>query len=99
MATRAELRNLVEEQGFKCAGTSIDLEPETASLDHMIPVSRGGSDDIENLCVVHHEVNRAKGQMTWNEFVSMCHAVAMANENPMDAWWEASSRRRQFAGR
>lgn len=47
-----------------------------AEADHTTPLSRGGSKYIENLQIVTMQVNRAKGQMTNEEFVDMCCKVA-----------------------
>lgn len=73
---RKELICLVESQGYCCALTGWGLKPETASLDHILPVSRGGDHSIENLQVLDYRVNKAKGTMTTAEFVEMCKAVA-----------------------
>jgi CRISPR/Cas system Type II protein with McrA/HNH and RuvC-like nuclease domain len=44
-------------------------------LDHILPVSRGGKHSIENAQVLHKEVNRAKGTLTNEEFIQLCHEV------------------------
>ena len=51
------------------------LEPETAALDHVIPVSRGGEHRIDNTQVLHRTVNRAKGTLTNPEFIALCGEV------------------------
>ncbi len=71
-----DLFKLIEGQGYKCAYSGRDLAPETASLDHMVPVSRGGSHDLSNIRIVHREVNVAKGTMRLEDFVAMCRDVA-----------------------
>lgn len=71
----SDLKALLERQGFKCAYTGLDLTPESASLDHVIPLGRGGSHAVENLAIVRHDVNLAKRTMTYDEFVSMCREV------------------------
>ena len=98
MASRSELYEMVKRQQHKCAATGMELMPNDVSLDHMIPVSRGGSNDIENLHMVHNEINRAKGSLTWAEFVSLCHAVAAMHGNTAEAWWKAQERRLEFLG-
>lgn len=70
-----DLLNLVESQHYRCAMTGRILEPNTASVDHIYPVSRGGSFGIENLQIVHAQVNTAKGTMTTQEFVAVCREV------------------------
>jgi len=68
---------LLEYQSHRCALTGRVLTPETASLDHLVPVRRGGQHVIENTIVLHRDVNRAKGTLTVEEFVSLCREVVL----------------------
>lgn len=74
--TATMILRLVELQKFRCAISGRELTPQTASLDHIVPLSRGGEHDITNVWVVDHLVNSAKGSMTVEEFVAMCRDVA-----------------------
>lgn len=76
-----ELRKLIEKQGYKCALTGVHLTPRTAELDHITPIKKGGSNEIENLQWVSRQVNRAKGSMLQSEFIEMCRLVC---ENAKD---------------
>ena len=67
---------LLEKQQDRCALTGCELTPETASLDHIRPLSRGGSHELNNLWVIGHHVNSAKGSLTVDEFVALCREVA-----------------------
>lgn len=69
------LLKLIEAQEFRCALTGRQLEPVTASIDHAYPVSRGGSNTVANLQVLHVDVNQAKGTMDPETFVEMCRDV------------------------
>lgn len=40
------------------------------NLDHIVPRSRGGSDDLENLMLVHRQCNLMKGDLTLAEYLS-----------------------------
>lgn len=73
--TRKQLLALLESQGYRCALTGVELTPETASVDHKVPVQQGGSHSIENLHIVEHRINWAKGTMTVDEFVDLCRRV------------------------
>jgi len=75
VVSQARLRSLLESQGYKCALTGVELTPATAACDHIVPVSRGGQNRIENVQIVTADVNRAKGSMTNDEFVAMCAMV------------------------
>ncbi len=62
---------MIERQEYRCAGTGVELQPEWASLDHKMPRSMGGSNDIDNLHIVHETINASKGDMDWVDFVAM----------------------------
>jgi len=66
---------LARRQDFRCALTGRRLQPETAALDHMLSVARGGRHCIENAQMLHKDVNRAKGTLTNEEFVTLCREV------------------------
>jgi len=72
----SNLLKLVESQGYRCALTGWKLSPKLASIDHIHPLSKGGSHTIENAQVVHRLVNTAKGTLSNDEFISLCIAVA-----------------------
>lgn len=75
----AILQQLWEEQVGCCAVTGEKLIPGlNASLDHIIPKSRGGSSDKSNLRWVLLRVNQLKWDMTHEEFVEMCRLVVRA---------------------
>jgi 5-methylcytosine-specific restriction endonuclease McrA len=48
---------------------------DTASPDHKVPLSRGGSSSLENIQWVNYQVNRMKNDMTHDEFLAMCQLV------------------------
>lgn len=66
---------LLKYQNYRCALTGRMLTPNTAALDHIIPVHRGGKHVIVNTQVLHKDVNRAKGSLSNREFIRMCHEV------------------------
>ena len=71
-----DLKQMLESQGYKCVYTGRRLEiGGNASIDHKIPRSRGGEDVIENLQWVDWQVNRAKTDMTHDEFIVMCRLI------------------------
>lgn len=66
---------LLEWQDYRCALTGRSLTPDSASLDHIVPVRDGGEHTIENVQVLHKEVNRAKSTLTHEQFIQMCREV------------------------
>lgn len=62
----------------KCylTGVSINLlEPSTYHFDHIIPRSRGGSNDISNLGLATKEANETKHDRTLEELKVLCKQI------------------------
>lgn len=58
------------------SGEPIDIgDTRSWHLDHIIPKSRGGSNNLDNANVCLAKVNIAKGSMTNEEFIEMCKKV------------------------
>lgn len=51
------------------------LQWDSAVVDHVIPVSRGGDHSLSNLKWTHRECNSAKGAMTIREFAELARKV------------------------
>jgi len=70
------LTELCELQGWKCAYCRRPMKktrkgvvtPSTATLDHALPISRGGRNQRSNLVAACSSCNGAKGSMTAEEF-------------------------------
>ena len=65
---------------FPCAltGRPIDFnKPHTYEYDHILPTSRGGDNTLSNLQIVCPEVNRAKQNLTDEEFLDLCKEVVI----------------------
>jgi 5-methylcytosine-specific restriction endonuclease McrA len=63
-------------------GDPIDPDvPASFEFDHIHPRSRGGLNVIENLGFTTREANRAKGNMTLEEFVTLCRKVVKNFDN------------------
>lgn len=75
MITVSGLRQLLEAQQYRCSLTGRKLTPDVASVDHVVPLKRGGQNTLDNVQVVHTAVNQAKGTMTLDEFIAMCREV------------------------
>jgi 5-methylcytosine-specific restriction endonuclease McrA len=61
-------------------GEQIDLDkPSTYSLDHKIPLSRGGKRELSNMGLTTKIVNQAKTSMNPEEFIELCKKVLVYN--------------------
>ena len=79
---------LLEQQRYCCALTGRKLTPQTAAIDHIVPIRCSGEHSIANAQVLHKDVNRAKGSLTSEEFIGMCREVVR--------WSDASSTHMEF---
>lgn len=73
--TGKRLVEMIERQQYRCALSGRKLTPKTASLDHIVPFSKGGEHTMENVQIVHVEVNNAKGTLTQEQFIAVCRDV------------------------
>jgi hypothetical protein len=77
--TDAELTILWIEQKQLCAYCHVRMlikhgSPRSRNEEHKIPLSRGGSDDISNICWACFTCNSRKRQRTAEEFLALLHA-------------------------
>jgi len=57
-------------------GRKIDLNNTTSyTLDHRIPTTLGGTNDLENLEICCKEANHAKAGLSLNDFYSLCEEI------------------------
>jgi 5-methylcytosine-specific restriction endonuclease McrA len=67
--TAAEILQMVEDQGGLCAYCEVPLDG-VYSVDHMIPLSRGGGNDWSNLAITCPPCNMRKHTRTAEEFLA-----------------------------
>ncbi len=71
------LKEKLVAQGFRCAYSGEPIVPGiNASIDHIVPSSRGGSPEAHNLQWVSKIVNLMKTSMTHDEFIAMCKRIS-----------------------
>lgn len=73
--TTGAVLGLLERQQYRCALSGRRLTPQTAALDHIVPIRNGGEHVMENAQVLDKQVNRAKGSLTTAEFIRLCRDV------------------------
>ena len=62
----------------KCylTGQDIDIsQPRTYQFDHIIPRSRGGTNNLDNLAICTSQANQSKRDMTPDEFFNLCKII------------------------
>jgi len=64
---RLSKRNVLIRDGFCCQYSHKKLTMGTATLDHIIPKSRGGKTTWDNVVAASHEINTRKGDRTPEE--------------------------------
>ena len=72
------LWGLWKHQHGRCALSGLPMDGrgrKTVALDHILPISRGGTTAIENLQWTTYEANAAKQGLTSDRFVGLCRAV------------------------
>lgn len=66
---------LAKKQKLKCAISGIKLNNDNLSIDHIIPLSKGGSSEITNLQLVEKKINLMKHDMSVRELITMCNII------------------------
>lgn len=61
----------------KCAltGRIIDITKDNYNLDHVIPISKGGTNDLDNMSIVIPEANNIKGNLLTEELIELCKEI------------------------
>ena len=68
-----DLKELMAKQNFKCALTGNDISFESdIDLDHIIPTSRNGNNELSNVRWVTRQANRLKNNLTDDELKALC---------------------------
>jgi len=58
---------IYEKQGRRCIYCL--KKPDRATWDHIVPLSEGGEDNYENLCIACHKCNHQKGNLSAEMFL------------------------------
>ena len=70
------LWSLWKEQRGRCALTGRRLNRNNSQVDHIVPKSKGGSNERTNLRWLHTDVNQARRALSDSEFLDLCRDVA-----------------------
>jgi hypothetical protein len=77
-----ELKLLIEKQNYKCAltGDAISFE-DNIELDHILPIYRGGSNELSNVQWVTRRANWFKRACTQEELKNICEKISNTLKN------------------
>ena len=81
MFTNAELKQKILDEPY-CYITGEQFDPNDStqwSLDHIIPKSRGGTNELSNAGQTTKMANQMKSSMTMEELFDMCQKVLVHN--------------------
>lgn len=73
--TYLDLYSLAKQQKCRCALTGDKLTRDNISADHIVPLSKGGNNVIENLRLTTYDVNIVKNSLSDSEFLLICNKV------------------------
>lgn len=61
----------------KCylTGKEIDLTSDNYCLDHILPVSKGGTNELDNMGITIPEANYSKAALSLDEYLELCKTV------------------------
>ena len=69
LTRRWQRNHLINKYGFNCYLCSKSfLKMSDITFDHVIPISRGGLDELDNYRLSHLDCNQEKSNMTIEEF-------------------------------
>lgn len=83
---------------FTCFFTGEKLGREFG-VDHIVPVARGGSFKLDNLCITSPFINGAKGTMTGGEFIGLLNLIKSWDDNGKDLLRRLRSSNTMFGGK
>jgi 5-methylcytosine-specific restriction endonuclease McrA len=72
--TEQEYRSLVARDGNCCLYCNAELSCDTATIEHLIPVSSGGSNHMQNKALACHGCNQAAGNLSVRQKIEMAIA-------------------------
>ncbi len=78
MLTPMDLWSMAKKQKAVCALSGRSLK-SNISIDHIIPKSKGGTNDKSNIRLVNLDVNVARGNKSDSEFINLCQSVVNYN--------------------
>jgi hypothetical protein len=73
--SEADFFDMLVRQQARCDVSDVPLTPENVSIDHIIPIVKGGTHELSNLRLVAWSVNGAMGSLDDATFIELCRQV------------------------
>jgi 5-methylcytosine-specific restriction endonuclease McrA len=73
--TALDLWSIAKKQKLICPLTGEKLTIKNISVDHIIPISKGGTNNPSNIQLVTHHANTVKNNMNLTELFKFCQTV------------------------
>jgi 5-methylcytosine-specific restriction endonuclease McrA len=76
----SQIRDMLSAQEFRCATPwcQTDISDGRHTEDHKTPLTRGGSNEIDNMALLCHRCNCTKNTKTWSEWLAYGGALNVA---------------------
>lgn len=71
----SEIRELLQKQNFKCFLTGRELTPDNVEAEHILPISKGGKHEVENLCLIIDSLRELKRYRSPEEIISIARDI------------------------
>lgn len=70
-----EKKTIYAKSDGKCEICGRQVKFKDMTVDHKIPLTKGGTNELENLQLAHLGCNRAKADMLYEEFLSLAQNI------------------------
>ena len=84
LLTAFDLWKIAKKQKLICPFTGFKLTKENMSVDHILPVSKGGSNHPSNIRLIHKWVNLMLGVHSDEDFLVMCRKIVDFDNRKQD---------------
>lgn len=82
--TSKDIEAWLEKWDGKCYYFKTNISLSKSHLDHKVPLARGGTNELKNLCLTHPRANGVKGTMTDKEFQKFLKLIAKWEDKGKD---------------
>lgn len=95
-AKRIWRKQIKEQWDHKCAYCGSE---ENLTLDHVVPQSKGGLDNIKNVVCCCHSCNQSKSHSPWEEWYFSQDFFCQIKKNKIDEWMKPDPPKNLYAYR